>query len=237
MNLQTSLTVPLMTKASDELRQTGEFSGYGSVFGSIDRGGDTIKRGAFANTIKQMRDSGTMPAMLWAHDSTEPIGEWLEMREDDNGLFVRGVLWVEGNSAGRAPVANAEKARNLMQANGPKGLSIGGMLTGKDASEMIEMGGERVRQIKDFTLWEVSPCVFAMEPKAAVTDIKTAVTPRMLERALIDSGKFSRTAAKAFVAQTLGQRDAEPEPDQREADGSLSKAEMSELLGYIKAIH
>ncbi len=30
---------------------TGEFSGYASVFGVVDNGGDVIERGAFAKTL------------------------------------------------------------------------------------------------------------------------------------------------------------------------------------------
>ena len=232
MDLRKIVTVPLTTKASEELRQTGEFSGYGSVFGSIDRGGDTIKRGAFANTIKSMQEKNQMPAMLWAHDATEPIGEWVEMREDERGLYVRGVLWVAGNTAGRAPVANAEKARNLMLANGPKGLSIGGTLAGADASEMVRMDGQEVRQIKEFALWEVSPCVFAMEPKAAVTDVKS-ITPRTLEKFLIDTGKFTRNEAKQCVSEAFSQRDVGSSHQRDVDDGSLSEADLAKIYDEI----
>lgn len=75
------------------------FSGYGAVFGNIDKYGDVIERGAFAKTISEFKASGKWPAMLSQHggwgvtakDMT-PVGVWTEMKEDDHGLYVEGVL-------------------------------------------------------------------------------------------------------------------------------------------------
>ncbi len=227
--MQTNLTVPFETKNLD--LATGEFEGYGSVFDSVDLGGDTIKRGAYAETLEEMRRKNTMPAMLWAHNATEPIGEWLEMREDERGLYVRGMLWVDGNRRNRAAVANAEKARNLMLANGPKGLSIGGNIAAGGAED-VEKDGRMVRQISKFDLWETSPCVFAMEPKAAVTAVKS-ITPRTLEKFLIETGKFTRNEAKQCVSEAFSQRDAGSN-DQRDAgDGSLSAADLATIYDEI----
>jgi len=227
--MQTNLTVPFETKNLD--LATGEFEGYGSVFDSVDLGGDTIKRGAYADTLEEMRQKNIMPAMLWAHNATEPNGEWLEMREDERGLYVRGLLWVQGNSKGRASVPNAEKARNLMLANGPKGLSIGGNIA-RGGAEDIEKDGRMIRQINKFDLWEVSPCVFAMEPQAAVTSAKS-ITPRTLEKFLAATGKFSRNEAKQLVSETFGHRDV-GSSDQRDVDnGALSEADLSKIYDQI----
>ncbi len=229
MDLRKSLTVPFETKNID--LSTGEFEGYASVYGSIDLGGDTIKRGAYDESLEEMRKSGVMPAMLWAHNATEPNGEWLEMRDDERGLYARGMLWVEGNRMGRASVPNAEKARNLMLANGPKGLSIGGNIA-PDGAKNIEMNGQVVREITNFKLWEVSPCVFAMEPKAAVTDVKSIITPRDLERLALDTGNFSRKQAKRFVSDVFGYRD-DGDCEQREAD-QKSTGDLSEIIALLQ---
>jgi phage head maturation protease len=31
-----------------------------------------------------------MPALLWQHDPSKPIGVYEDMREDDTGLYVKG---------------------------------------------------------------------------------------------------------------------------------------------------
>jgi HK97 family phage prohead protease len=150
---------------SDEVSDAGEFSGYGSTFGNIDRGGDVCVAGCFAQTLKAMQDSGTMPAMLWSHDTSEPIGEWLEMVEDSAGLKVRGKLWIDGPN----PVAKAMQVHRLLKSNGPKGLSIG--YIPRDAA-FGEQDGRRVRLLKAVDLVELSPTVFPMNPAATVTDAK-----------------------------------------------------------------
>lgn len=152
---------------ADAITDAGEFSGYGSTFGNIDRGGDVCVAGCFAETIKAMK-SGTMPAMLWNHDSSEPIGEWLDMEEDAAGLKVRGKLWIDGPN----PVAKAMQVHRLLKSNGPKGLSIG--YIPKDAS-YGEQEGRRVRLLKQLDLVEVSPTMFPMNPSATVTDAKAGL--------------------------------------------------------------
>ena len=65
----------------------GLFEGYASVFGGIDSFGDTIMKGAFAETIKD-RDHPVL--MLYGHGSQNVVGKWIHMEEDDVGLFVQG---------------------------------------------------------------------------------------------------------------------------------------------------
>lgn len=69
--------------------KAGLFSGYASTFnGPADAYGDVIAPGAFSKTLA----SGRVPAMLWAHDPSEPIGKWLSLTEDRLGLRVEGKL-------------------------------------------------------------------------------------------------------------------------------------------------
>lgn len=196
------IIIPMETKA---VSATGEFEGYGSVFGNTDLGGDIVIKGAFTDTLKAFATKGTMPAMLWAHDPTQPIGEWLSMEEDERGLRVKGQLWCSGCGLDRKPITEADRARNLMLANGPKGLSIGFNVP-QDGSAIEEVDGQIVRVIRKADLWEVSPVVFAMNPEAAVTVAKS-VDLRSLERAVRERFDLSQKEAKAFCAELSGRRD------------------------------
>ena len=49
---------------------TGEFEGYGSVFGVEDSYGDVVVKGAFEKSLASWREKGRLPAMLWQHDTT-----------------------------------------------------------------------------------------------------------------------------------------------------------------------
>ena len=74
------------------LEETGEFTGYGSVFGNVDSYGEVVMPGAFKKSLAEHRRNKTRPKMFWQHDSYSPIGSWLEMAEDDTGLLVTGRL-------------------------------------------------------------------------------------------------------------------------------------------------
>lgn len=71
----------------------GTFEGYASLFNLPDLGRDIVMPGAFARSLATRGTSGIK--LLWQHQAAQPIGSWLEIREDARGLFVRGKLNLE----------------------------------------------------------------------------------------------------------------------------------------------
>jgi Escherichia/Staphylococcus phage prohead protease len=92
----------------------GTVEGYASLFGEIDHARDMVMRGAFAETLAT-RGIRRIP-MLFQHDPSEPVGIWLELREDHRGLFARGRLIPE--------VARGRELLSLLRAGAIDGLSI-----------------------------------------------------------------------------------------------------------------
>jgi HK97 family phage prohead protease len=129
------------------------------------------------------------------HDRSEPIGDWMDVREDARGLVVEGQLWT-----GEAETEASRKALNLMRGTGPKGLSIG---YGTKKYEFDQKTG--VRTLQDVDLFEVSVVGYGMNPKALVTNVKNlfvdgrSPTIRELEEILRDAG-FSVNQAKALLS-------------------------------------
>ena len=125
-------------------------SGYASLFGAADQGGDTVQRGAYGASLAK----GRGVKMLWQHDPTQPIGVWDEVREDDKGLWVKGRLLTD--------VAKGREAASLIAARAIDGLSIGyrTVKASKDTN-----GG---RLLAELELWEVSLVTFPMLPDARV---------------------------------------------------------------------
>lgn len=124
--------------------------GYASRFGAIDQGGDLVQKGAFAASLA----SGRGVRMLWQHDPAQPIGVWEELREDNQGLWVKGRL-LDG-------VARAREAAELIRAGAIDGLSVGyrtRRATKTDAG---------ARALIELDLWEVSLVTFPMLPTARV---------------------------------------------------------------------
>lgn len=76
----------------------GTFSGYASLFGTVDLGQDLVMPGAFRESLSSRGARGVK--LLFQHDPNEPIGVWLEIAEDNKGLFARGRR--PGNSGTRS---------------------------------------------------------------------------------------------------------------------------------------
>lgn len=92
MQTKQRLDVPLSLKSVSD---SGEFEGYGSVFGVKDSHDDVVMSGAFAASLRTWSDRKALPALLWQHRMDEPIGVYTEMKEDDVGLYVRGRLLID----------------------------------------------------------------------------------------------------------------------------------------------
>lgn len=138
----------------------GEIEGYGSTFGGEpDSYGDIIEKGAFDETIRAHKASGTMPTMLWGHNAGDvPIGDWIDMAEDDKGLWLKGRIDLEDEVGAR--VYRAVKAKRV------RGLSIGYDV----AKSRDEKRGIRV--LEKLNLWEVSAVNFPANIHAGFTAVK-----------------------------------------------------------------
>ncbi|WP_431221719.1 HK97 family phage prohead protease [Serratia sp. L9] len=185
------LDVPLKLKSVSD---TGEFEGYGSVFGVKDSYSDIVIPGAFTKSLDNWKAKGGQPAMLWQHKTDEPIGVYTEMREDDVGLFVKGRLLIDDDPL-------AKRAHAHMKAGSLTGLSIGYMLKDWEYDRTKD-----AFLLKEIDLWEVSPVTFAANDEARISDVKSAFArgetplPKNIERVLRDVG-LSRSQAKAFMAE------------------------------------
>jgi HK97 family phage prohead protease len=97
--------------------------------------------------------------MLFQHDPAQPIGVWLELREDGQGLFVRGRILPE--------VERGREVLALMRAGALDGLSIG-FRTVEGRTEPKS----GVRRLSRVDLWEISIVTFPMLPEARVSMVK-----------------------------------------------------------------
>jgi len=181
--------------------EAGEFEGHGSVFNVEDSYGDIVVAGAFQRSLAEHRAAGTLPAMLWQHDASQPIGVYTDMKEDGAGLYVKGQILLE--------TTKGKEAHALLRAKAIRGLSIG--FVERDSSYDKLTG---IRTVKDVDLWEVSLVTFPANRSATVEQVKGApsiTTERDLERFLRDAG-MSKSEAVASVARLrtsiLDRRDA-----------------------------
>lgn len=182
-------------KFDDESRTV---EGYASTFGNVDSYGDTIAPGAYTKTL-QNRERPIR--MRWNHFGPV-IGKWVEMREDDKGLWVKGQL-TPGHTV-------AENVYASLRHGAVDGLSIGFY-----ASD-VEEDGER-RLLKEIELFEISVVEEPADLGAKISGVKefaelveSIESLKDAEACLRDACGLSRSAAKAMVSQikTLCLRDA-----------------------------
>ncbi|MGQ0589518.1 MAG: HK97 family phage prohead protease [Sphingosinicella sp.] len=126
------------------------FAGYAAVFERPDRGGDVIRAGAFARSLK--RGAGAVP-LLWQHEPGRPIGRIEYLKEDRRGLRVIGRL------------VDRQAAR-LLGAGAVRGLSFG--------YRVREAKGEGPRELNELELVEISLVTLPMQPRARVHAVESS---------------------------------------------------------------
>ncbi|ETD84173.1 phage major capsid protein [Rhodobacter capsulatus] len=145
------MTDRLEIKAQLAVTEAGEITGLAWPFGSADRVGDVIVKGAF-----------TAPAalpMLFAHDQAQVIGVWDRITETEAGLTVKGRLLIDD-------VERAREVRAMVKAGAVSGLSIG--FVTKDAKR--EGRGRRITALE---LHEISIVAVPAHPGAQITSLKS----------------------------------------------------------------
>jgi len=146
------MTERLEIKAAFTVDDAGEITGIAWPFGSPDRVGDVIEKGAITAPA-------TLP-MLFAHDQAQVIGVWDQIAETAEGLTVKGRLLVDD-------VERAREVRAMIRSKAVSGLSIGFVTK---ASKPRQRG----RTITALNLHEISVVAVPCHPGAQITSIKAA---------------------------------------------------------------
>jgi Escherichia/Staphylococcus phage prohead protease len=188
----TNPTVADIFAPKTRIAADGTVEGYASLFGEIDAARDMVLKGAFRDSLA-VRGPRRVP-MLFQHDPAEPIGIWLELREDSHGLYARGRLIPE--------VARARELLSLLRAGAIDGLSIGF----RAARARIDPK-TRVRSLVAVDLWEISIVTFPLLAGARVRAVKQAFSPPTLSHA--------RTRAERAWAEVAGAAVAADAPARR----------------------
>ncbi len=133
------------------LNEGAVISGYASLFGATDQGGDVVQRGAYGVSLARLVKAGHRVKMLWQHDPARPIGRIEYLEEDGRGLRV--IARLSAGAAGRTAAA-------ALKAGRVAGLSFG--------YRVRAAHGEAPRELADLDLVEVSLVTVPMQPKARV---------------------------------------------------------------------
>ncbi len=130
--------------------------GLASTFGNMDQVDDIVQRGAFKESLDSF-----MPKILWQHNSSEPIGMPDDIRETDDGLFVRIKL-------PKADTFVSGRVMPQVKIGSINAMSIGFTL---ESPEDIEREGG-IRLLKKIKLKEISLVSFPANEMALVSGFK-----------------------------------------------------------------
>lgn len=187
----------LSVKASD-VADDGTFEGYGSVFGGDpDSYGEVVAKGAFLESLAELKAKARIVPVLWQHRAAEPIGVYDLLEEDGHGLKVKGRLLKDD-------VAQAREAHALLKAGAVTGLSIGYWV--RQASYDEKTG---IRTLIKLDLVEVSLVTFPAKDDARVEAVKFKLergqlpTKPEFEKALREAFPFSKSQATAIASHGL----------------------------------
>ena len=134
--------------SAEDTAEDGTFTGYASVaLGEPDSYGDVVMPGAFTKTLARHKSRQTLPMMFFGHKADElPIGQWVEMDEDERGLKAVGKFALDDPFAAR--VYSAVKSGRV------RGLSIGYRIPAGGIDYNVE--GKGINHLKEVDLFEVS---------------------------------------------------------------------------------
>ncbi|MFC3169413.1 phage major capsid protein [Paracoccus fontiphilus] len=191
-------------KAQLTASETGEIEGIAWPFGSADRVGDVIQKGAF--------DQPASLPMLFAHDQAQVVGVWDQITETDSGLSVKGRLLVDD-------VERAREVRAMIRAGAVTGLSIGFVTKGATRHP-------KGRTITALALHEISVVAVPMHPGATITSLKSQSTNKEIpvenedpaieaktpanDAPVIDLKKFEAVLSRLDKLEAKGNRPAAP---------------------------
>ena len=209
-------TSPMEFKAVGD-GATGEFEGYGAIFGNVDWHGDVIVPGAFKDGIDERRAAGRKVAMHLEHGipllgGRKNIGIWTHVAEDSRGLAVKGKIAGMNTDSGRLLY---EQAREGALA----GLSIGYAVRPNGARHGKGVG-EPKRTLSGLNLVEISLVGDPSNTEAVATQFKT-----LMQHADVSTATRAAGAALILHRSSMTGGDA-PTKDERD-----------QMLGHLHDIH
>ena len=217
----------------------GQFTAYASTFDVKDSYGDVIRKGAFADTLTEWKDSGNILPVLYGHDFSDPfsnIGAVVEAVEDDHGLKITAQLDLDNAKA--AQVYKLLKQKRLTQMSFAFDVVEGAF---------VEQEQESFYELRKVKLYEVSVVPIGANQETEILAVKAASHAAAVKAASEEDNANLSKALASLSAQaaelakdleTLAEQQAVSEnedPDGEEPPGSSDEGEKSTHPGEVKA--
>lgn len=182
--METKQFAATQVKTVDADDAPGTFEAIVAVFGNVDSYGDMIIPGAFSDWIKACETNGYAPP-VWTHQwGTVPIGVTQEMAETDEGLLVKGRLFIDQAAGEDHPIAR--QVYTAMRAQDPFGKSA--LREFSFAYDIVEMSEHKDEQhgwywqLEQLTVIEYGPCLKGANDQTRLVGVKSDLPPNGRKR-------------------------------------------------------
>lgn len=193
------------------------FEGYASTWTrQPDSYGDVVAKGAFADTIKALRESGKSIPVLWSHEYYDPksfVAKVVEIEEDDHGLRVKGEFFDDPES---------QKVHTLIKERVVSEMSFAFDI---EDSGTVEESGVEVRELRKLKLFEVSIVMFGANSDTSIETVK-AVADRFTSEEI--------AALKEVAAQNVASRGDEVAGKPNDGEAQQRAKEITERFTALR---
>ena len=163
------------TKTFDVKADNGTITGYASTWTrEPDSYGDIVAKGAFAESIENIKAAGKVLPLLYNHDNEELknfIGTVTELEEDDHGLKFTATF---------DATPEAQRARELAMDGRLAKFSFAYDVL--DQGEVDLEDGRRANELRKLNIHEVSLVLYPANPDTSVVSVKAE--PEKKERVM-----------------------------------------------------
>lgn len=204
--------VKLKTANNDEGLEEGQFTAYASVFDVKDSYGDVVRKGAFAESLKEWTKSSNSLPVLYGHDFEDPfsnIGVVLEAKEDDRGLWVKGQIDLDEPKA--AKVYKLLKGGRLSQLSFAYDVLEGAFVHAEQSKAAGEEELGDYYELRKLKLYEVSLVPIGANQETEVLSVKHAADALKAGRTISAENEKSLREAIEKIQSVLPQEPSDAE--------------------------
>ena len=159
----------IKTKTYELKADNGVITGYASTWTrEPDSYGDIVAKGAFTDSIANIKAEGKVLPLLYNHDNEELknfIGTVTELEEDDHGLKFNAVF---------DATPEAQRARELAMDGRLAKFSFAYDVL--DQGEVTLEDGRKANELRKLNIHEVSLVMYPANPDTSVVSVKSAET-------------------------------------------------------------
>lgn len=220
----------------DQEHDGGELVAYASTFDrEPDTAGDVVRRGAFAETLAEWKESGAFIPLLFGHRMDDPrmnLGRVVAAEEDDRGLLIRAEFDSDNEIA--------QYVRKLVCEGRLAKMSFAYDVL--DEAPIVLPDGRKANELRKLKLHEVSLVPVPANSHADVLDVKSSLAGDTLEKDEIEDVDSAENADEldvaplAVSAKADGEEEVVPTPDEGGADARDSERLASMVVALAERL-